>query len=66
MTKVEIKVEGMSCNHCVKAVEVDLDELELASFEVEIGKVSATFDETIISEKRIAETIECAGYKVVK
>ncbi|MBX3007354.1 MAG: cation transporter [Melioribacteraceae bacterium] len=57
-------VLGMSCNHCVIAIKKELSKLELESVEVEIGKVQVVFDESKISEIKIIETIEEAGYKV--
>jgi copper chaperone len=64
MTK-KIKIEGMHCNHCVMAVKNNLDKLNLNNFEVAIGSVIVDFDELKISEEKIVEAINEAGYNVV-
>jgi len=64
MTK-KFKIEGMSCNHCVMAVQKNLAKLNLKSFKVTIGSAIVDFDENKITEKKIIESVEEAGYKVV-
>lgn len=64
MTK-QFKIEGMSCNHCVMAVQKNLAKLNLKNFEVTIGSAIVDFDENKINEKKIIESVEEAGYKVV-
>jgi len=64
MTK-QFKIEGMSCNHCVMAVQKNLAKLHLKNFEVTIGSAIVDFDENKITEKKIIESVEEAGYKVV-
>lgn len=61
----EIKIEGMSCRHCVKAVEVELTELNLDSYKVEIGSANVHYDEHKVNYTDIANAIEDAGYKVI-
>lgn len=61
----EYKVEGMTCHHCVKAVVMELNKLELNSHQVDIGKVNVDFDESKVTEEQIKAAIEEAGYKVV-
>ncbi|MFC2134510.1 heavy-metal-associated domain-containing protein [Bacteroidota bacterium] len=65
MTDANYKVEGMSCKHCVKAVEMEMKKLPLESFQVEIGSVTATFDETKLKSEEIENTIREAGYQIV-
>ncbi len=64
--KKTIKIDGMSCNHCVMNVKKNLSKLDLKEFKVEIGSVEVEFDESEVNEKEIFEAIEEAGYKVVK
>lgn len=64
--KKTIKIDGMSCNHCVMNVKKNLSKLDLKEFKVEIGSVEVEFDESKVIEKEIFEAIEEAGYKVVK
>ena len=65
MKTQEFKIEGMSCMHCVKAVEIELSKVELEESHVEIGAVKITFDENKIDENSIIEAINESGYKVV-
>lgn len=57
-------VNGMSCGHCVKAVQKELEKLKLKSATVEIGKVKVEYDESEVNEKLIEQAIEDAGYTV--
>jgi len=66
MTEKEYKIDGMTCHHCVKAVEIELDEIDVASREVEIGSAVVEFDESKISDDQVVKAIEEAGYTVIK
>ncbi|MCY9695982.1 copper ion binding protein [Paenibacillus alginolyticus] len=67
MSSIILKVEGMSCNHCVNSVEKAVKELgaegkvNLANKEVEVK-----FDETKLSVGAIKDAIEEQGYDVVQ
>jgi len=63
--KKEYKIDGMSCNHCVMAVQKTLSEINLIQFEVRIGSAKVEFDEIEMDEEAIIRAIEDAGYKVV-
>lgn len=65
MKNVELKIDGMSCMHCVKAVEIEFEELNLDSYEVEIGSANVHFDENKVNYEDIVKAVEEAGYKVV-
>lgn len=63
-----LKVEGMSCAHCVNAVESSVGELQGVSsvkVDLENGKVDVNFDDSKTSLDAIKETIEDQGYDVV-
>lgn len=66
MNTKEIKIEGMSCMHCVSSVEKALSNLELEEFSVEKGKAKVTYSEENLKEENIYAAIEDAGYTVVK
>lgn len=66
MSEKAFKIDGMTCHHCVKAVEVELDEIGVENREVEIGSAKVKFDENKISESDVEKAIEEAGYEVVK
>jgi copper chaperone len=63
--KKEFKIEGMSCNHCVMAVQKNLSKIKLIKFEVTIGSAKVEFDENEIAEEVMIKAIVDAGYKVV-
>ncbi len=64
MVKKEFKINGMTCHHCVKAVEIELQDLGVNSYEVEIGFAVVEYDENKISEDQIINAISEAGYQV--
>lgn len=61
----EFKIDGMSCLHCVKAVEKELEKLELVKMQVEIGTAQIEFDQAKVSEKQIINSVSEAGYRIV-
>ncbi len=58
-------IQGMSCQHCVKAVEIELDELNLESYKVEVGSANINYDEKKVNEEEIVNSIIEAGFKVI-
>jgi len=64
--KKTIKIDGMSCNHCLISVEKNLSKLNLNKIKVKIVSAEVEFDESKISEEEIIKSIEEAGYQVVK
>lgn len=66
-TKV-LKIEGMSCGHCQKAVTDALKSLDgVHSVEVDLegGKATVSYDPTKASQGTLKEAVEEAGYEVV-
>ena len=59
-------IDGMSCGHCVMAVEKELGKLEIEKKKIEIGSAKISFDLEIVSEENIKDAIEEAGYKVIE
>ncbi len=64
--KALIKIDGMSCQHCVMAVKKEIQKLDVKNLDVKIGEVSVEYDESKVSEETIKKAIEGAGYIVVK
>jgi len=62
-----IKIKGMSCQHCVKAVTKALEGVEgVADVRVDLEKGQAEFREAApVDRKKISEVISKAGYEVV-
>lgn len=68
MTEVTLKVEGMSCNHCVQSVERSVGELagvDDVKVNLAEGKVAVKFDEAKVTRAQIEEVIDDQGYTVV-
>ncbi len=61
----EYKIEGMSCSHCVMAVEKELNKLGIKNKKVEIGSAKIEFDPDKVSEEDIKNSITESGYIVV-
>ncbi len=64
MKEQTYKIEGMSCQHCVKAVEIELEEIGVESFDVEVGSAKIKFEENKITDSDISKAIDEAGFKV--
>jgi copper chaperone len=66
MQTVTLKVEGMSCGHCVNSVEGAVKKLG-ASGKVDLsaGSVLVEFDDSKVTLAAIKEAIEEQGYDVV-
>ena len=59
-------VSGMTCGHCVMAVEKELAKLDTDSLKVKIGSVVVEYDLEKLSEQKIINAIEDAGYSVAE
>lgn len=67
MEKVTLNVQGMSCGHCVKAVEGSVGELNgVNSVKVDLKAktVDVEFNSQDVSLDKIKETIDDQGYDV--
>ena len=67
MEKVTLNVEGMSCGHCVKAVEGSVGALKGVStvkVDLENKKVDVEFNQEEVTLDVIKETIDDQGYEV--
>ncbi|MFD2215981.1 copper chaperone CopZ [Metabacillus endolithicus] len=68
METVTLKVEGMSCQHCVNAVEGSLGKLEGVStvkVELDKGTVNIDFDPEKVTKDKMKDAIEDQGYDVL-
>ena len=64
--KKTIKIEGMSCNHCVMAVKDALSEIVgVSSINVELENKKAIVEGKNLSDENLKEAIEDAGYDVI-
>ena len=66
MANVTIKIDGMSCQHCVDAVKKAVDALDgVHSSNVEVGSATVSFDESKTNREQISSAIQTAGYKIL-
>ena len=66
MTKLAMKISGMSCGHCVQAVRRALESVPGVSVnDVGIGTASVTFDESTATAQQVQEAVEDEGYAVI-
>ncbi|MCP3763400.1 copper chaperone CopZ [Domibacillus sp. A3M-37] len=68
MEQTILNVQGMSCGHCVKAVEGSvgkLDGVQSVSVHLDENKVDVQYDASKVTLDQIKETIDDQGYDVV-
>lgn len=66
MKKV-FKIEGMSCQHCVRRVKNALEGIKgIKDTDISVGMASVEYDEVSVSESVIVDAIAKSGYKVSK
>lgn len=66
MQTTTLNVEGMSCNHCVKAVEGAVQEVGAeGKVDLSAKTVDVSYDESAVSLDTIKAAIEDQGYDIV-
>lgn len=65
MAKASIKIDGMSCMHCVGRVKQAVTAVAgVKSADVQVGSADVDFDEAKTSQADIEAAITKAGYKI--
>ena len=65
MEHVKMKIEGMNCGHCVRAVNQALEGVPGVQVErVEIGSATVAYDPGAARVEQITEAVQAAGYDV--
>ena len=64
MTTKKLNIEGMSCEHCVRAVKSELAKLDINVKDVKIGSAEVEYDENKIKESDLKSAVENAGFKL--
>ena len=67
MQNVTLSVQGMSCGHCVNAIEESVSKLEgvnRVKVKLDAAEVEVSFNESQVSIEKIKETIDDQGYDV--
>jgi copper chaperone CopZ len=63
MQRLTLKIDGMSCGHCVARVEKALSKLDgVVVHRVEVGAAEIAYDPARTPFARIREAIDEAGY----
>ncbi len=67
MSEAALKIEGMTCQHCVMRVKKAVEQLPgVSQAEVGIGTARITYDESRTKEQELERAVEEAGYKIRK
>jgi copper chaperone len=65
MADATIKIEGMSCQHCVMSVKKALGSLKgIEQSDVSVGNAAVKYDDSKLKKEEIEVVIERAGFKV--
>ncbi|OGU48166.1 MAG: hypothetical protein A2000_07985 [Ignavibacteria bacterium GWB2_36_8] len=64
MINEKIKIDGMSCGHCIMAVRKELSRLPLKIKDVSIGSAEIEYDEAKVTSDEIKKAINKAGYSI--
>lgn len=63
MTPRTLRIDGMSCGHCVKAVTMALLDLPGVSVrDVTVGAAVIDIDEAVVTDAQVTAAIEEAGF----
>lgn len=67
VTSTTLNVKGMSCSHCVNAIETALKELngiEAVNVDLKGNQVTFSYEDEVLSLGKVKEAIEEEGYDV--
>jgi copper chaperone len=63
MKQFQLKIEGMSCSHCVRAVQGALEKVPGVSVHrVDVGSATGEFEPGQTSAQHVAAAVRNAGY----
>ncbi len=66
MKRMDLKIRGMSCHHCVMAVRAELEKIgDVKVDEVIVGGAKVRYDESKVSPAQLEEAVKRAGYEPV-
>ncbi|HEX8849888.1 MAG TPA: cation transporter [Gemmatimonadaceae bacterium] len=64
MTRTTLRIDGMSCGHCVAAVKKALAGVDGVTVDsVAIGTATVEYDPSVASVEKIADAVNDAGYE---
>lgn len=63
MEHLELRIEGMSCDHCVRAVRGALEQVNGVTVEqVHVGSARVTYDPSTTTATQIVDAVNDEGY----
>jgi copper chaperone len=62
MKRIHLKIEGMSCGHCVNAVRSALDNAGATVESVDVGSATVLIDEAATPVGALVDAVQDAGY----
>jgi copper chaperone len=66
MERITMKIEGMTCGHCVASINNALKSIDGVQVDnVRVGSAAVAYDPARTSSEAIAQTIADEGYAVV-
>lgn len=66
MAEITLKIEGMSCQHCVMSVKKAVDSIDgVRSSDITVGSALVVYDNTKTNRDAVALAIKNAGYRVI-
>lgn len=68
MSTSTLKIQGMTCNHCVMRVAKALKSVpgvQDAQVDLKKGEAIVTYDEAAVTKEKLSTAVVDAGYKVV-
>jgi len=66
MAEINMKIDGMSCQHCVMSVKKAVDAVEgIHSSEVAVGSAKISYDDIKTDRDAFVKAVQHAGYKVI-
>ena len=67
METTTLRIDGMSCAHCVKAVRDALGELPGVQVQrVDVGTATVQYDPAMARPEQLADAVRDAGYEVAE
>ncbi len=65
MAEISLKIEGMSCQHCIMHVKKAVDGVNgVSSSDVAIGSAKVIYDDSKADKDAIVRAVQKAGYKI--
>ncbi|WP_062047067.1 copper chaperone CopZ [Bacillus sp. JCM 19034] len=68
MDKIKLHVQGMSCSHCISAIEGSVSQLngvKMVEVQLDQQTVTVAIDSSLITTSEIKNAIEDQGYDVI-